>query len=100
MLQTKELVIYDEEVRENLITRLRRIKGQVEGLERMVQEGRYCVELLQQFASIQEALRGTGRVVTQNYLEKCVTTKLRSKDVVQNRKLYDELMDVIFKYIR
>jgi len=100
MPQTKEFVIYDEEVKERLSGRLRRIKGQIEGLEKMVQEGRYCVDLLQQIASVHEALRGVGRVVTQNYLERCVTVKIRSKDPEQQKKLYEEMMDVIYKYIR
>lgn len=99
MAQTTEFVIYDDQVKEKLRGRLRRIRGQIEGLERMVDENRYCVDLLQQIASVHEALRGVGRAITQNYLERCVTTKLRSKDS-DAKKLYAEMMDVIYKYIR
>lgn len=100
MAQTREFVIYDVEMKEHLTSRLRRIKGQIEGLERMVQEGRYCVDLLQQITSVHEALRGVGRVIMQNYLERCVTDKITSKDPEQRKKLYREMMEVIYKYIR
>src|SRR5437016_9811945 len=81
------LVTIDEARREELGKRLARINGQVEGLRRMVDEGRYCIEVLNQAASVQEALRGFSRAVMHNYLESCATSALRSADAVQAEKI-------------
>ncbi len=75
--------------------RLNRIEGQIKGLKRMVEEGRPCVEVLTQLASVQVALRGVTKLMMRNYLENCATEAIRSR---QGEAIYDELMDVIFKF--
>ena len=77
------------------LQRLNRIEGQVRGLKKMVEEDRYCVEILTQISSVQEALRGFTKFMMRNYLETCATKAIRSAD---SDGIYDELMDVIFKY--
>lgn len=84
-----------EVTRGGALQRLNRIEGQVRGLKKMVQEDRYCVEILTQVSSVQEALRGFTKFMMCNYLETCVTKAIRSAD---SNGIYDELMDVIFKY--
>lgn len=84
-----------EVTRGGALQRLNRIEGQVRGLKKMVQEDRYCVEILTQVSSVQEALRGFTKFMMRNYLETCVTKAIRSAD---SDGIYDELMDVIFKY--
>ncbi len=80
-----------------LAARLSRIEGQVRGLRKMVEEDRYCVDLLMQLASVQEALRGVGKQVMRHYLQTCATKAIRGR----NRDgIYDELMDAIYKYAR
>ena len=78
-------------------TRLNRIGGQIEGLKKMVGEGRPCVEVLTQLSSAQEALRGLTKLMMRNYLENCATQAIRSK---ASDEIYDELMDVIFKFAK
>ncbi len=77
--------------------RLRRLKGQVEGLERMLEDDRPCLDILTQVAAAQEALRGAGRLMVRNYLETCATAALKAGKAGQ---VYDELMDVVFKLVR
>ena len=77
--------------------RLARLKGQVEGLERMLDQNRPCVEILTQMSAAQEALRGARRVMVRNYLERCVSVAIRAG---REQEVYDELMDVIFKLTR
>ena len=77
--------------------RLNRIEGQIRGLKKMVEEGRPCVEVLTQLASVQEALRGLTKLMMRNYLENCATEAIRSKS---GDEIYDELMEVIFKFSR
>ena len=64
----------------------------------MVEEGRYCVEVLQQLAAVQEALRGVTKAIMRNYLENCVTNAIRSGDAEEATAIHDELMRVIFKF--
>jgi len=80
--------------------RLSRIEGQVKGIKKMVEEGRYCVEVLGQISAVQEALRGVGKLIMRNYLENCVTTSLRSGSKKKAGDTYGELMDVIYKFAK
>lgn len=75
------------------LRRLARINGQVSGIARMVSEGRYCADVLAQISAAQRALDGVARVVTRNYLERCVTRSINEGDPL----IYDELMNVLFK---
>jgi DNA-binding FrmR family transcriptional regulator len=89
--------IISEERKAEATLRLNRIGGQIEGLKKMVMEGRPCVEVLTQLASVQEALRGVTRLMVRNYLENCATEAIRTK---ASDEIYDELMDVIFKFAK
>jgi len=89
--------IISEERKADATIRLNRIEGQINGLKKMVAEGRPCVEVLTQLASAQEALRGLTKLMMRNYLENCATEAIRSKT---GDEIYDELMEVIFKFSR
>lgn len=86
--------------KEDILARLKRIEGQVRGLQRMVEEDRYCGDILQQIASVQQALRGAGKVITRGHLETCVTDALRSGDRDAAEETYDEIMDLLYEQIR
>jgi DNA-binding FrmR family transcriptional regulator len=88
--------MYTEELQHDLQTRLSRIEGQVRGVARMLDEHRPCVQVLQQLASVQAALRGISKFVLRNYLERCATDAIRSGDTA----IYDELMEAIYKFAR
>ncbi|RMH02820.1 MAG: transcriptional regulator [Nitrospirae bacterium] len=89
--------LISEERKVEAMLRLNRIEGQIKGIKKMVQEGRPCVQILTQLASVQEALRGLTKLMMRNYLENCATEAIRSK---AGKEIYDELMDVIFKFAR
>ena len=77
--------------------RLSRARGQVDGIERMLEANRPCAEILQQIAAAQEALRAAGRLMVQSYVEKCAVEGIRTgraKDV--SRKLL-EILDRMVK---
>ncbi len=80
--------------------RLSRIEGQIKGIKKMVEQGRYCVEVLGQISAVHEALRGVGKLIMRNYLENCVTSSLRSGKQRKSRETYAELMDVIYKFAK
>ena len=89
----------DPEIRDRNLKRLRRIEGQVRGVQRMVEEDRYCPDILVQIASIQEALRGVSREVMRNHLSHCAADAERSGgDAAEQMR--GELLDLMFKYLR
>src|SRR5437867_277053 len=90
------LPIYADELRKDMLDRLSRIEGQVRGVGRMVEGERPCIEVLQQLASVQAALRGLSKTVLRNYLERCATDAIRSGDTA----VYDELMEAIYKFVK
>lgn len=93
-----KLQTLQEAVREKTLRRLKAIQGQVEGVQRMVADGRYCIDLLTQLSSIQEATRGVAKLVLRNYLENCATAALRSRKKQEAQAVYDELMEVFYKF--
>jgi len=82
------------------LARLRRIEGQVRGLQRMVDEGRYCADILTQLSSVQEALRGVGKLLMRNHLQHCVTAALRSGDRLDAEQAYAEVLDLMYTHAR
>ena len=87
-------------LKEQADKRLARIEGQVRGLRKMVNEDRYCVDVLQQIASVHEALRGVSKVMMQKYLENCATEAIRSDDPERRDETYEELLKVIYRFVR
>jgi DNA-binding FrmR family transcriptional regulator len=75
--------------------RLGRIEGQVRGLSRMVEEGRYCIDIVTQISAVRAALRRVEQEVLRDHVGHCVKHAMQSEDVAdQNRKI-EELMDVL-----
>jgi DNA-binding FrmR family transcriptional regulator len=90
----------DPEVKHSIDTRLRRIEGQVRGLQKMMEEERYCADVLMQLSSVQEALRGVGRTLLHNHLKYCVTEAIRARDPEQADAMYEELMELMYRNAR
>jgi DNA-binding FrmR family transcriptional regulator len=90
----------DPEIKRAVLTRLRRIEGQVRGLQKMVDEERYCADVLTQVSSVQEALRGVGRSLLHNHLKHCATQAIRSGDPGQAEAMYEELMELMSRSLR
>jgi DNA-binding FrmR family transcriptional regulator len=90
----------EPEARERVAQRLKRIEGQVRGIQRMVDESRYCPDILTQIASVHAALRGVGKVLMRSHLQHCVTDALRSEDPVAAERAYDEVMDLMYRHVR
>ena len=89
----------DPEIKASNLRRLRRIEGQVRGIQKMVEDNRYCPDIIVQIASAQEALRGVGRALMKNHLQHC-TTQAVKKSPEQAAEMYDELLELIYKHLR
>lgn len=95
----RKAVAVDPDLKAANLKRLRRIEGQIRGLQKMVEEDRYCADILVQVSAAQEALRTVGRNLMQNHLRHCVR-KAISENGPEADAMYDELMDLIFKHSR
>jgi CsoR family transcriptional regulator, copper-sensing transcriptional repressor len=90
----------DPQLKEANLKRLRRIEGQVRGLQKMVEEDRYCADIITQVASVQEALRGVARNLMRNHLRHCAAKALRSGKKAESEAMFDELLETIYAHLR
>ena len=98
-VDSRKAVGVDPDVKSRNLTRLRRIEGQVRGLQKMVEEDRYCADILTQISSVQEALRGVGRELMRNHLKHCATGAIRTGGPEADQ-MYDELVDLMYTHSR
>ena len=96
----KKAVGVEPDIKSRNLKRLRRIEGQVRGLQKMVEDDRYCADIITQVASVQEALRGVARNLMRNHLHHCATKALRSKKKEEAESMYDELLEMIYTHLR
>jgi CsoR family transcriptional regulator, copper-sensing transcriptional repressor len=90
----------DPEIKSSNIRRLRRIEGQVRGLQKMVEEDRYCPDIMVQLSAVHEALRTVGRALMRNHVKHCTTQALAHGSAEQAETVYDELIELIYKHSR
>lgn len=90
----------DPQIKTANTRRLRRIEGQIRGLQRMVADDRYCADILVQISSVQEALRAVGRALMRNHLRHCATQAIRKGTRNQAEAMYDELLHLIYTHAR
>jgi DNA-binding FrmR family transcriptional regulator len=98
--QARKAAGVDAELKAANLNRLKRIEGQVRGLQRMVEDDRYCADILVQVASVQEALRGVGRNLMKNHLQHCATKAISSGKPKEAAAMYDELLELVYKHLR
>ncbi len=95
----RKAVAVDPDIKDRNLKRLRRIEGQVRGLQKMVEEDRYCADILTQISSVHEALRAVGRELMRNHLKHCATSAIKSS-AEDAEAMYDELVEMMFKHSR
>ncbi len=86
------------DIREQVQKRIGRISGQVGGIERMIQEDRYCVDVLLQVAAVRSALDGVGKLILRSHVETCVSDALVSGRPKDRKEKIDEIMEVFSKF--
>ena len=95
----KHAIAVDDQEKNRNLARLRRIEGQVRGLHKMVDEERYCADILIQISSVQEALRAVARELMRNHLKHCATHAI-TKGNADAEAMYDELVDLMHRHLR
>ncbi|HJR57110.1 MAG TPA: metal-sensitive transcriptional regulator [Rhizomicrobium sp.] len=83
-----------------LLQRLSRIQGQVGGIARMVEEGRYCIDVLTQLQAVKAALRKAEEEILKNHSDHCVAHAIRSGNEKDARKKFAELVELFGKTSR
>jgi len=95
----RKAVAVDADIKERNLKRLRRIEGQVRGIQKMVEDDRYCADVMTQISSVHEALRSVGRELMRNHLKHCATKAIRA-GAPEAEEMYDELVELMYKHAR
>ena len=85
----------DERIKKSQLARLSRIEGQVRGVARMVEDDRYCIDVITQVAAVRAALRGVEEEILRDHVGHCVEHAIASGNKSEQRKKVAELMDVL-----
>jgi DNA-binding FrmR family transcriptional regulator len=96
----RKAVGVDNELKASNLRRLGRIEGQIRGIQRMIEDDRYCADILTQVSSAQEALRAVARALMRNHLSHCATHAITTGTTQEREAMYDELLDIIYKNAR
>jgi DNA-binding FrmR family transcriptional regulator len=91
----KKALGVDAELKEANQKRLRRIEGQVRGLQKMVEEDRYCADVILQITSVQEALRGVARNLMKNHMRHCAAKAIAGGKNEEKESMYEELLGLM-----
>ncbi|CAN5664930.1 hypothetical protein BH23GEM1_BH23GEM1_00040 [soil metagenome] len=95
----RKAVAVDPDAKIRNLKRLRRIEGQVRGLHKMIEDDRYCADIMTQISSVNEALRGVGRELMRNHLKHCAASAIRAGEN-EAEAMYGELLDLMHRFNR
>lgn len=81
-----------DEYRQQILNRLKSVEGHMRGVMRMVEEGGYCIDVINQNLAIQRALEKVNRLILEHHLETCVTTAIRGDDPAERERVIGEIL--------
>lgn len=87
------------ELQKDSINRLKRIEGQIKGIQRMVGDKKYCVDILFQMSAVFGALRKVGHNILKNHIETCVAEAMTSANQEEKNKKVEELMEIFDRFV-
>jgi DNA-binding FrmR family transcriptional regulator len=99
MTTKRKAVAVDAGGKRRNIARLKRIEGQVRGIQKMVEDDRYCADVLIQISAVHEALRGVGRELMRNHLKHCATAAMNGSEADASA-MHDEILALMYKHLR
>jgi DNA-binding FrmR family transcriptional regulator len=88
----------DAETKQQALGRLRRIVGQIQGVQRMVEEEKYCVDILLQISAVQGALEQVSKILMTRHIETCVQDTLRAGSERERSQKIEELVRVFTRH--
>jgi DNA-binding FrmR family transcriptional regulator len=93
----RQALVHDQALTDRTLVRLRRIEGQVRGLQAMVADHRWCPDILVQVSSVQAALRSVERELLRHHVTHCVVQAMQGDDVTARDAAIDELVELCTK---
>jgi DNA-binding FrmR family transcriptional regulator len=84
----------DSKHKHDVLARLKSVEGHLRGIERMVEEDKYCVDIIKQTLAVQRAIDKINALMLENHLSTCVTTAIRSEDGQERERVIGEIVDV------
>ncbi len=88
----------DEDHKKDVTTRLKKIEGQIRGIHKMVDENRYCIDILSQTRAVVAAIRKVEDLIMFQHLHSCVVDSMRSDNEADKNKKIDEIMELLSKH--
>ncbi len=85
----------NEQVKKTSLTRLKKIEGQIRGIMRMVDDEKYCIDIVNQITAAEKALDGVAKIIMKRHVESCVSNAIKEG---RGQDKIDELMNTVFKY--
>lgn len=84
----------------NSLERLKRIEGQVKGIIKMVEQDKYCIDIINQMSAVKGALNKVALQILQNHVESCVTEAVKNSDEQEKDEKIGELIETIQKFVK
>jgi CsoR family transcriptional regulator, copper-sensing transcriptional repressor len=84
----------------DILKRLARVEGQIRGIEKMVEEERYCIDVLTQLAAVHEALRAVARQLVERHMKTCVAHALKSSNLAEAERVSKEMGQLLNRFTR
>ncbi len=84
----------DEQTKAAMVRRLQSVEGHVRGITRMVEEDKYCIDVIRQVEAVQAALNKINQLILENHLRTCVTTAIRGDDAGRREEAIGEILEV------
>jgi DNA-binding FrmR family transcriptional regulator len=94
MSRQKENLMINEEIKKNALTRLKKIEGQIRGIMKMVDQEKYCIDIINQIKAAEKALDGVAKNIMKRHIESCVTEAIIQGE---GQTKIDELIETVFK---
>ena len=80
--------------KDKIIKRLKSIEGHIRGIQRMIEEDKYCIDVIKQALAVKSAVDKVNALILESHLKSCVTTAIRSSKLVERERVIAELLDV------
>lgn len=89
----------DENTKKVSHRRLRLIKGQIEGIERMIENEKYCIDIINQLNAVRNALEKVSLMIMKRHIESCLVDSIETGDERRKEKRIKELMETVYKFV-
>ncbi len=87
----------DEQVQEDSLRRLKKIQGQVKGIQKMVEQRKYCIDIISQITAARRALDVVSLKIMRRHIQSCVTEAIKQN---RSEEKIDELMETIYRFVK